>query len=123
MKPMISSLSLLAVLAVFATPSALSQTCGQQAAELQSKQSQAQKIADARLVLRDDVEAAGDAWDELEIHRLASAGHASSADEAKAKYERLKADLIEKETDLQARVAALNERVEAYNQRCVKTKS
>ena len=123
MKPMISCLSLFAALAAFATPFAVAQTCGQQASELQAQQTEAQEIADARLTLLDEVEAAGDVWEDLEVHRLASSGHASSADEAKAKYEALKADLVQKESDLQARVVALNESVAAYNQRCVKTES
>ncbi|MEL6861223.1 MAG: hypothetical protein AAGL11_05235 [Pseudomonadota bacterium] len=120
MKPMISSLSALAALFVIAAPTASALSCAEQAAALQDRQMEAQEIADARLALVDEVEAAGDAWEDVEIHRLASAGHAATADEAKAVYEGLKADLFEKESSLQTLVLALNDEVADYNQRCVK---
>ena len=123
MKPMISSLSALAAIAVFTTPNASALSCAEQAADLQNRQVKAQKIAEARLELVEEVEAAGDAWDDVEIHRLASEGHAAMADEAKAVYEELKADLYEKEVSLQNLVASLNQDVAAYNESCAKDQS
>ena len=119
MKPMISSLSALVALTVFAAPMASAQSCAKQAASLQEKQVEAQALAEARLTLVDEIEAAGDAWEDVEVHRLVSEGHAAKADEAKLTYETLKADLFEKESSLQVLVATLNEDVQAYNQRCV----
>lgn len=119
MKPMTSSLSALAAIFVLIAPNAFALTCSQQAADLQSQQVHAQEIAETRLALVDEVEAAGDAWEDVEIHRLASTGHADVADQAKAEYEALKADLVEKELALQAMVVTLNNDVSAYNQRCV----
>ena len=119
MKPMISSLSTLAATLLILAPSASALTCAEQAADIQNRQVKAQAVAEARLELVDEVEAAGDAWEDVEIHRLASAGHAATADEAKAVYETLKADLFEKESSLQTLVVSLNEDVAAYNQRCV----
>lgn len=119
MKPMTSSLSALAAMFVFLAPGASALSCAQQASELQSQQVQAQEIAETRLALVDQVEAAGEAWEDVEIHRLASAGHADVADQAKAEYEALKADLMAKEHALQAMVVTLNNDVSAYNQRCV----
>lgn len=120
MKPMISSLSAIAALFIIAAPSAAAQTCAEQAADLQKRQTKAQEIADARLELVDKVEAAGDAWEDVEIHRLVSAGHADTADKAKAEYEVLKADLLQKELSLQGLVTSLNQDVQAYNKVCVK---
>ena len=119
MKPMISSLSALVALTVFAAPMASAQSCAKQAASLQEKQVEAQALAEARLTLVDEIEAAGDAWEDVEVHRLVSEGHAAKADEAKLTYEMLKADLFEKESSLQVLVTTLNEDVQAYNQRCV----
>ncbi|MEC7290395.1 MAG: hypothetical protein VXW22_09940 [Pseudomonadota bacterium] len=120
MKPMISSLGALAAIFVLTTPAASALSCSQQAAQLQAQQTEAQKLADARASLLEDVETAGDAWEDVEIHRLASAAHAATADEAKLVYETLKADLIEKETSLQSLVVSLNEQVADYNKACVK---
>jgi len=100
MKPMTSSLSALAAMFVFLAPGASALSCAQQASELQSQQVQAQEIAESRLALVDQVEAAGEAWEDVEIHAL-------------------KADLMAKEHALQAMVVTLNNDVSAYNQRCV----
>ena len=120
---MISSLSAIAALFVVAAPTANAMSCGEQAADLQNRQVTAQEIAEARLALVDEVEAAGDAWEDVEIHRLVSAGHAATADEAKAVYETLKADLFEKEVSLQNLVVSLNQDVAAYNESCAKDQS
>ncbi len=119
MKPMISSLSALVAVFLFSAPVAMAQSCSEQAASLQAQQVEAQAIAEARVTLVDEVEAAGDAWDDVEIHRLASKAHAAKADEAKLAYEALKADLFEKESSLQLLVASLNKDVAAYNTKCV----
>ena len=90
---------------------------------MQERQVEAQALADARLELVDEVEAAGDAWEDVEVHRLASAGHAETADQAKAVYEGLKAELLQKELSLQSMVIALNEDVATYNEACAKDQS
>jgi hypothetical protein len=123
MKPMISSFIALVSIAAFTAPIGHAQSCADQSAELQEKQSEAQEIAAARLTLLEEVEAAGDAWEDLEVHRLVSDGHAQTADEAKAKYNALKASLLQKEADLQGLVVTLNDGVAAYNQKCVKSES
>lgn len=120
MKPMISSLGALSAFLILAAPVAQAQTCAQQAAQLQEQQTAAQDLAEARLVLVEDVEAAGDAWEDVEIHRLVSAEHAATADDAKLVYETLKADLLDKEIALQALVVSLNDEVAAYNSKCVR---
>lgn len=119
MKPMISSLGALAAMIVFAAPQASAMSCAQQASALQERQAEAQSLADTRLTLVDEVEAAGDAWENAEAMRHFSDANADEADATKIKYETLKADLMEKEMALQALVVSLNEDVAAYNAACV----
>ena len=121
MKPMISSLSALAAMFVFVAPMASAQSCAQQAATLQERQTEAQSLADARLELVDAVEEAGDAWENAEAMRHFSTKDAHEADATKIKYETLKADLLQKEVSLQALVMSLNEEVAAYNAACVES--
>ena len=120
MKPMISSLSALVAIVVFTVPSASALTCAQQAADLQNRQSEVQKVADARLALVDELEAAGDAWENAEAMRNFGADQAAQADTTKVAYDALKADLMAKEQSLQAMVVAINDDVAAYTKRCVK---
>ena len=120
MKPMISSLSALAAIAIFAAPGAMAQSCTQQAAQLQDRQTEAQQIAEMRLSLVDDVEAAGDAWENAEAMRNFGSQEAEEANATKLEYETLKADLMQKEATLQALVVTLNDQVAAYNTKCVR---
>lgn len=120
MKPMISSLSALAAVFVIAAPNASALTCAQQAAELQNRQIEVQEIADARLALLDEVEAAGDAWENAEAMRNFGTDQAAQADTQKVAYDTLKSDLMDKEVALQSMVISLNDEVAAYNKACVK---
>lgn len=126
MKRTIFALSAITALSVVATPIAAALTssqvkeCKAMGADLQARQVKAQKLADERLALVDEVEAAGEAWEDVEIHRRASAGHAAKADEAKAVYNGLKTTLMAKEVTLQDLVASLNGEVASYNRKCVK---
>lgn len=121
MKPMISSLSALAAILFVAAPMATAQTCSQQASQLQERQVEAQTLAEARLALVEEVEDAGDAWENAEAMRNFSSENAEQADATKAEYETLKADLMQKEVSLQALVGSLNEQVAAYNAACVES--
>ncbi|GAB5456584.1 MAG: hypothetical protein Hens2KO_28130 [Henriciella sp.] len=123
MKPMISSLSALAAIVVLAIPHASALSCSEQAADLQTRQAKAQKIAEARLVLVEEVEAAGDAWENAEAMRNFGEDQAVEADSTKIAYEGLKSDLFEKEVSLQNLVVSLNQDVAAYNESCAKDQS
>lgn len=123
MKPMISSLSALAAIVVLAMPQASALSCSEQAADLQNRQAKAQKIAEARLVLVEEVEAAGDAWENAEAMRNFGEDQAVEADSTKVAYEGLKSDLFEKEVALQNLVVSLNQDVAAYNESCAKDQS
>lgn len=120
MKPMISSLSAIAAVVILAAPGAIAQSCSQQAAQLQDRQAEAQQTADARIALVDEVEAAGDAWENAEAMRNFGSSEAEEADITKAEYEALKSTLMQKEVKLQALVVSLNEQVAAYNRKCVR---
>lgn len=119
MKPMISSFGALAAMVVLAAPQASALSCSQQAADLQTRQVKAQSLADSRLELVDEVEAAGDVWENAEALRHFSDEQAQEADAAKVEYEALKADLMDKEVALQALLISLNEDVAAFNAACV----
>ena len=120
MKPMISSLSALAAIFVIAVPGASAQSCAQQASDLQQQQVQAQELAEARSSLVEEVEAAGDAWENAEALRNFGDEQAAEADATKVAYETLKADLLDQELNLQALVVSLNDQVAAYNAKCVR---
>nr|WP_070958701.1 hypothetical protein [Hyphomonas sp. Mor2] len=120
MKPMISSLGALSAILILAAPIAQAQSCSQQAAQLQEQQMAAQEMADARQVMVEEVEAAGDAWENAETMRNFGSEEATLADENKMTYEALKADLLNQEVALQALVVSLNDEVAAYNQKCVR---
>lgn len=120
MKPMISSMSAFAAIVILAAPNASALNCAEQAAELQNRQIKAQEVAEARLVLVDEVEAAGDAWENAEAMRNFGKEQAAEADTTKVAYDTLKADLMDKERALQAMVVSLNDEVAAYNSKCVK---
>ena len=70
-------------LTVLAAPLASAQSCAKQAASLQEKQVEAQALAEARLTLVDEVEAAGDAWENAEAMRNFGEEQAIEADTTK----------------------------------------
>lgn len=92
--------------------------CRTQAKTLKAQQASAAKLKGERDALAEEVEAAGETWEAAEETRLFGAEEARKADEAKAAYEALKADLVTLETKLQAKVSDLNSGVAAYNQNC-----
>jgi len=120
MKPMISSLSALVAIVILAAPGAIAQSCSHQAGQLQERQTEAQQIAETRLTLVDEVEAAGDAWENAEAMRHFGSKEADEANATKTEYEALKASLMQKEATLQALVVTLNDQVAAYNTKCVR---
>ena len=126
---MIKTLSLISLMAGIALiPAApASAMTAQQAREcramsvsIQTRQKEAQTRSDARSVLLEQVETAGDAWEEAEALRLFSDEHAADADAKRADYEGLKADLLREETSLQSDVAIINSDLAAYRSRCTK---
>jgi hypothetical protein len=66
------------------------------------------------------LEEAGQAWEDVEIHRLVSKGHAEAADAGKAAYEAARAQLDQDETALQETLQQFNADVAAFNARCTR---
>lgn len=126
MKRTFSTLSVAAAICFAITPaaSALSasqaKACNTLGADLQKRQAKAQKLAAERLSLLDEVEDAGDAWENTETLRNFGDAEAAEADANKATYDSLKRDLLAKEQTLQNLIASLNTEVDAYNAKCVK---
>ena len=96
--------------------------CQAMSATFRPKQEEIAKLKDARDAQAEIVEAKGEAWDDVEVLRNASKGHAETADAAKADYEAAKADLLRMELGLQQAVTALNADFEAYNKSCATEK-
>ena len=92
--------------------------CQAMSATFKPKQDDIAKLKESRDAQAEVVETRGEAWDDAEVLRNASAAHAKTADAAKADYNAAKADLARMEKGLQAAVADLNADIAAYNQSC-----
>lgn len=96
------------------------QACKAMAATLAPKQAEIAELTALRDEAAETVETTGEAWEDIEIHRRASAGHAAAADAAKAAYDEAKKRLARQELALQASVRQYNDDVAAFNSRCTK---
>lgn len=96
------------------------QACKAMAATLAPKQTEIAELTALRDAAAETVEATGEAWEDIEIHRRASAGHAAAADTAKTAYDEAKKRLARDELALQASVRQYNDDVAAFNSRCTK---
>ena len=96
--------------------------CQAMSATFKPKQEEIAKLKDARDAQAEIVESKGEAWDDVEVLRNASPGHAKTADAAKADYQTAKSDLVRMEQGLQAAVSTLNDDIAAYNQSCATDK-
>lgn len=94
--------------------------CKALAATLAPKQADIAKMTSTRDETAATVEASGEAWEDAEIHRHASAGHATKADQTKAAYEDAKNQLARQELALQATVRQYNDDISAFNSQCAK---
>lgn len=92
--------------------------CNAMAASFAAKKAEITKektALDEQVVL---VEALGEAWEEAETHKLASAGHAKAAEAAKAEWQSQKSDVLKTQMSLQSKVQMLNNDVAAFNTSC-----
>lgn len=92
--------------------------CEVMAATFEARTAKIEEARAARDLLAEQVEAAGAAWEDVEVHRNISARHAASADRAKADWEAAKAELARAEMALQADVRQLNGDMAQYNAKC-----
>ncbi len=94
--------------------------CKAMAATLAPKQADIADMAAERDAAAEAVETNGEAWEDAEVHRRVSAGHAAAADRAKAAYDDSRKLLASHEMALQSSVAQFNDDVAAYNSRCTR---
>ncbi len=120
---LISSLALMTVSIVPAASALTSQeirACNAMRASIEVRQQEAGESVETRTKMTEEVELAGDAWEEAEALRLFSETHAADADAKKMAYETLKGDLMSFEMALQSQVAVLNADAADYKESCAK---
>lgn len=87
-------------------------------ASIQVRQKEASESIETRAEMTEEVERAGEIWEDAEAMRLFSDQHAQDADAKKAAYENLKSDLLKFEMALQSQVAMMNADTADYKNRC-----
>lgn len=96
------------------------EACKAMAATMPGREAEISELTASRDEAAETVEAAGDAWEDMEAHRLASATHAATADRAKAVYDEARKLLARREMALQATVRQFNDDVAVFNTRCAR---
>lgn len=94
--------------------------CKAMQAALVPREAEVADLTARRDAAAEQTEATGEAWEDAEIHRLVSAGHAAGADTTKAAYEEARHQLAREEMALQATLKQYNTDVAVYNSRCAK---
>ncbi|MFN3314302.1 MAG: hypothetical protein ACK46Q_12665 [Hyphomonas sp.] len=94
--------------------------CEAMAATIAPREAEIVALTAERDEVAASVERHGDAWEDAEIHRLASASHAAKADVAKAAYDEARKLLSRREMALQATVRQFNDDAEVFNSRCAR---
>lgn len=96
--------------------------CNAMAATFAAKKSEILKAKEGLDAKVEAVEAAGELWEAAEVHKLASAGHAKTANDAKAEWETLKKEVTREQFALQSKVKMLNGDVASFNASCATKK-
>lgn len=121
-RPLMLAAAMLAAPVAFAhangTPDV--KACKAMTETLAPKQADIAEMTATRDTAAAKVEAAGDAWEDAETHRLVSSSHAVTADQAKASYDEARQTLARQEMALQASVRQYNDDVAAFNSRCAR---
>lgn len=94
--------------------------CEAMAATIAPRESEIAALTAERDEAAASVERSGYAWEDAEVHRLASAGHAATADAAKAAYDEARKLLARHEMALQATVREFNDDAAVFNSRCAR---
>jgi len=92
--------------------------CKAMQATLAPRQAEISELTEQREASALRAEEAGIAWEDAEIHRLVSAGHAATADRERAAYDAAKKQVARDELALQSAVKQFNTDVSVYNTRC-----
>lgn len=96
--------------------------CQAMAATMAPKKAEIESLQAKRDEMATDVERLGEAWEDVEIHRLVSAAHAAKADEAKVEYQSARKELLGTEQALQSLARQFNQDIVSYNQSCATDK-
>jgi len=94
------------------------QRCKAMAATMAPKKAEIEALQVKRDKMAETVETKGEAWEDAEIHRLASSAHADKANQSKAAYQSAKKELMGTEQALQALARQFNQDIASYNQSC-----
>ncbi|MEM9937713.1 MAG: hypothetical protein AAF768_02600 [Pseudomonadota bacterium] len=86
---------------------------------IQVRQGEVQTMTAKRDRALEVLELTGQQWDDVEIHRMISAGHAAEADKRKAAYEVEKTEFMKLDAALQSKNRMVNQSIVHYNARCV----
>lgn len=89
-------------------------------ASLKPRQEEIDTLHAQRDASAEAVETTGQAWDDVEVHRLMSAQHAEAADREKLAYEEARKQLARDELALQSALKQYNADVAVFNARCTK---
>ena len=92
--------------------------CKAMGQSLQVRSAELQEQDQTRVTEAEAVETAGALWEDAEVHRYASPGHAAEADALKADFDALKSSFMKKEMTFFSNAAMLNEDMAAYNAMC-----
>lgn len=92
--------------------------CKAMAATMAPKKAEIETLEAKRDELAAVTETKGEAWEDAEVMRLASSGHAQAADERKQSYTEAKKKFLATEQALQSMTRQFNQDVISYNQSC-----
>ena len=104
----------------FANGKADAAACKAMQAALKPRQQEVDTLLAQRDASAESVEVTGEAWDDAETMRLASAAHASAADTTKAAYEEARQQLAKDELALQSVLKQYNADITTFNTRCTR---
>ena len=116
------TLSVLALIAATFSAPAFAQNdraaCGAMQASLTVRQTETLAMQDKRNALAEQVEAAGEAWENAEAMRAFGSAEAETADATLEKFETLKREFHQTQAALESKVNMINASVARYNSLC-----
>ncbi|KCZ93267.1 hypothetical protein [Hyphomonas johnsonii] len=120
----LASAALLVALPAMAdtVPAQQMQRCQAMKATLAPKQAEIDAAAKQRDALAEAAEAEGEAYEDAQVLRLASAANAQAADAAKARFDAARRAFAQAEFALHANVRQFNQDVADYNRSCTPAK-
>lgn len=115
------SLPILALIAASFSVPAIAQdqrACNAMQASLSVRQTEALALQDRRDALAEEVELAGEAWENAESMRAFGRAEAETADAQRAKFDALEKEFHQTQAALKSKVQMINASVAQYNSLC-----